>query len=129
MLWGKLLSIDAFRCCPRAINSPVLIAHFNNELLKRIDMKPHGGAMIVKFGESGTPLYGYTLSQLLTTSNLSCHFSEMNKSLYLDLFSCKSFDNKVVEDTVREFFKAERIKSVELERPADETVSLNKDYP
>lgn len=129
MIWGKLLSIDGFKCCSKAINSPVIIGKFNTELLKRIKMEAYGKPLIVKFGASGTPLYGYTLSQLLTTSSLSCHFSEMNRSLYLDVFSCKDFDNKVVEETVKEFFKAERLRSVELERPADETVSLKKDYP
>jgi S-adenosylmethionine/arginine decarboxylase-like enzyme len=51
---------------------------------------------------------GYTLIQLIETSNIAAHFVEENNSMYLDVFSCKDFDANVVKDAVHEFFDAQK---------------------
>jgi S-adenosylmethionine/arginine decarboxylase-like enzyme len=102
--WGKHLILDAAGCSPKMIGSEVVVANFARSLVKRIDMVPFGQPQVVMFGSGSKK--GYTLVQLIETSNITAHFVEENNSMYLDVFSCKDFDPQVVEDAVKEFFDA-----------------------
>ena len=102
--WGKHLILDAAGCSPKMIGSEVVVANFARSLVKRIDMVPFGQPQVVMFGSGSKK--GYTLVQLIETSNITAHFVEENNSMYLDVFSCKDFDPKVVEEAVKEFFDA-----------------------
>ena len=114
--WGKHLVLDAARCAPRLIRDPRVIENFARTLVKRIDMVPYGEPHIVKFGSGGKE--GYTLVQLIETSNITAHFVEENNSMYLDVFSCKDFDPEVVKEAVNEFFDAQKFKTKVLLRQA-----------
>ena len=114
--WGKHLIIDAARASPHTIRSPTVIHDFTKTLVKRIDMVAYGNPQIVRFGSGGKE--GYTLVQLIETSNISAHFVEENNSMYLDVFSCKDFDPLVVKHTVEEFFDVEDMKMKVLTRQA-----------
>jgi len=114
--WGKHLILDAAHVIPTTIRNPAVIHDFNKALVKRIDMVPYGIPQIVMFGSGNKK--GYTLVQLIETSNICAHFVEENNSMYLDVFSCKDFDAEVVKDTVKEFFGAGRINTHLLVRQA-----------
>ena len=114
--WGKHLMIDAARLNGPAIRNPTRIHHFTAALVKRIDMIPYGPAQVVMFGSGNKK--GYTMVQLIETSNICAHFVEENNSMYLDVFSCKDFDPIVVKETVEEFFEAKHMKLKVLTRQA-----------
>jgi S-adenosylmethionine decarboxylase len=76
--------------------------------VRDIDMVAYGEPQIVHFGTGNKA--GYTLIQLIETSNIAAHFVEENDSLYLDVFSCKPFDKKIVRKLVKEFFEASKIR-------------------
>jgi S-adenosylmethionine/arginine decarboxylase-like enzyme len=114
--WGKHLMIDAARVTGHTIRNPAIIHDFNKTLVKRIDMVAYGPPQIVRFGSGNKA--GYTLVQLIETSNICAHFVEENNSMYLDVFSCKDFDPTVVKDTVEEFFEAKQMKIKVLTRQA-----------
>jgi S-adenosylmethionine/arginine decarboxylase-like enzyme len=114
--WGKHLILDAAGCSPKMIGSATVVAGFARDLVKRIDMVPFGSPQVVMFG-SGIKK-GYTLVQLIETSNITAHFVEENNSMYLDVFSCKDFDPLVVEEAVKEYFDAKVFKSTVLLREA-----------
>ena len=114
--WGKHLVLDAARCAPRLIRDPRVIDNFARTLVKRIDMVPYGDPQVVLFGSGNKK--GYTLVQLIETSNITAHFVEENNSMYLDVFSCKDFEPSIVQETVDEFFDAKRFKSTVLLRQA-----------
>jgi len=114
--WGKHLMIDAARATPHTIRNPVNIHAFNKALVQRIDMVAYGNPQIVRFGSGNKA--GYTLVQLIETSNICAHFVEENNSMYLDVFSCKDFDPEVVKDTVEEFFETKHMKLKVLTRQA-----------
>jgi S-adenosylmethionine/arginine decarboxylase-like enzyme len=114
--WGKHLILDAARVAPQTIRNPAIIHDFNKTLVKRIDMVAYGPPQIVRFGSGNKA--GYTLVQLIETSNICAHFVEENNSMYLDVFSCKDFDATVVKETVEEFFEAKRLKFKVLTRQA-----------
>jgi len=106
--WGKHLMIDAAGAAANTIRNPSIIHDFNKTLVKRIDMVAYGTPQIVRFGSGNKA--GYTLVQLIETSNICAHFVEENNSVYLDVFSCKDFDPVTVKETVEEYFQVKRLK-------------------
>jgi len=107
--WGKHLVLDAAGCSPKMIGCPTVIKNFTTDLVRRIDMKAYGDPQIVMFGSGNKK--GYTLIQLIETSNIAAHFVEENNTMYLDVFSCKDFDPSIVKEVVREYFDAQRFSS------------------
>ena len=63
--------------------------------------------MIVMFGTGNKK--GYTLVQLIETSNICAHFVEETNDMYLDVFSCKTFEEDVVKNLVSQYFKTNEI--------------------
>ena len=90
--WGYHLIVNAAGCDPEAIRSKKTIAAFCKELVKGIDMIAYGKPQIVHFGSAQCK--GYTLVQLIETSNIAAHFVEEMNDIYLDIFSCKTFNPK-----------------------------------
>jgi S-adenosylmethionine/arginine decarboxylase-like enzyme len=107
--WGKHLVLDAGGCSPKMIGCPIVIKNFTTDLVKRIDMVAYGDPQIVMFGTGNKK--GYTLIQLIETSNIAAHFVEENNTMYLDVFSCKDFDPAIVKELVREYFDAQKFSS------------------
>ena len=70
-------------------------------------MVAYGPPQIVLFGEGDKR--GYTLVQLIETSNIIAHFVEATDDIHLDVFSCKDFNQKTVEHEVRRYFFPEDI--------------------
>jgi S-adenosylmethionine decarboxylase len=79
-------------------------------------MVAYGEPQIVDFGSGNKA--GYTLVQLIETSNICAHFVNENDTMYLDVFSCKPFDDKVVIALVKEYFGATSIRPSYLTRQA-----------
>jgi S-adenosylmethionine/arginine decarboxylase-like enzyme len=100
--WGYHLMLDCAGADHASITDSANIAAFTKELVKRIDMVAYGEPQIVNFGTGNKA--GYTLVQLIETSNICAHFCNDTDTFYLDVFSCKTFDKDVVVQTVREFF-------------------------
>ena len=112
--WGYHLMLDCGRCSISAVTNPETITTFAKTLVERIDMVAYGEPQVVHFGKEEKT--GYTLIQLIETSNIAAHFIDQNGDAYLDVFSCKRFDIEVVKATVEEFFGPETLKINYLER-------------
>lgn len=100
--WGKEFLVDAFGC-NNAIADRETIYDFVKELVKAIDMVAYGEPQIVHFGTGDKA--GYTLLQLIETSNISAHFIEYNNSMCLNVFSCKDFDELIVLKLIEKYFE------------------------
>ena len=79
-------------------------------------MVAYGQPMIQHFGEGDKA--GFTLVQLIETSNITGHFCDESGDVYLDVFSCKEFNPKVVEEVVTHYFAPQSIDLLILERTA-----------
>ena len=79
-------------------------------------MVAFGPPRVVRFG-SGRQM-GYTLVQLIETSNISAHFAEETNDIYLDIFSCKPFDHKIAEAVFRKYFKPTKVEKIFMKRQA-----------
>ena len=106
-MWGQHLVLDIARCKPSRIRSSKNIYMFTKDLVNRIDMVAYGEPQIVMFGTGNKK--GYTLVQLIETSNICAHFVEETNDMYLDVFSCKPFNPLVVTGTVAEYFRPDDI--------------------
>jgi S-adenosylmethionine/arginine decarboxylase-like enzyme len=118
--WGFQLLLDCADLDHAAITSPKVIHDFAKRLVKDIDMVAYGEPQIVNFGSGNKA--GYTLVQLIETSNIIAHFvpddGAGGNALYLDVFSCKEYDDQVVINLVKEYFGAKYIRPNYLTRQA-----------
>jgi len=76
------------------------------ELCELIDMKRYGECHVVNFGEEER-VAGFSMFQLIETSNISGHFANASNAAYLNIFSCKMYNTELVEDFAKKFFEAE----------------------
>jgi hypothetical protein len=115
--WGKHLIIDAKGCDLQRANDPEYIKHFTKELVRLIEMVPYGEPQLVHFAD-GTDKAGWTVIQLIETSNITGHFLDHNGDLYLDVFSCKDYSEHIVISALRTFFSPGEIKHQVIMRDA-----------
>lgn len=101
-MWGYHLMLDCSKCIATSIRSSPNITSFAKTLVQRIDMVPYGEPQVVHFGSGDKA--GYTLVQLIETSNIAAHFCEETNDMYLDVFSCKQFRPEDVEAIVDQHF-------------------------
>lgn len=116
--WGYHLLLDCSGCDISAISSKQNIYNFVKDLVKRIDMTAHGEPNI-EYLLPGDPKQGYSLMQLITTSNISGHFMELDGTAYFDIFSCKEFDIEIAKKVVDEYFHPKKMRVNFLTRHAD----------
>jgi len=61
-------------------------------------------------------LLGTSAVQFITTSNIVIHTLDLLKAVYINIFSCKPFDEKVAEKITKEWFGANGCRSHFIER-------------
>lgn len=107
--WGKLASIDLIDCNEK-IKNPKELRKFSDQICKKIKMKKFGPLHLKRFGVG--KLEGYSFMQFIETSSITAHFEEQQKptKAFIDIFSCKDFDEKKAEKFCREFFNAKKTK-------------------
>ncbi len=108
--WGKSASIN-LGGCNNFVSKPGKIREFIDKLCKEINMKKYGILHLEKFGYGD--LEGYSCMQFIKTSSITCHFDEkMGKSnrAFIDIFSCKEFDEKKALKFCIRFFGAKTSK-------------------
>ena len=105
--WGLHAIVNAFRCPVHRINDKLIIHDFTKDLVKRIDMVAYGQPLIQHFGEGNKA--GFTLVQLIETSNITAHFCDETGDFYADIFSCKEFDPEIVKQVINHHFQPQSI--------------------
>jgi S-adenosylmethionine/arginine decarboxylase-like enzyme len=102
--FGQHLVVDAAGCNDR-ISDRDSIAAFAEDLVKAIDMKAYGAPWIEHFGHDLPKASGFTLVQLIETSNVTAHFCDDSGEAYFDIFSCKSFDETIALSVIDRHFQ------------------------
>ena len=105
MNWGKLAAINLYECDEK-IKNKAEIKRFIKDLCKVIAMKPVGLAKVKRFGKD--ELEGYSALQFIETSSITCHFDETENRGFIDIFSCKEFDEKKALKFCKSFFNAKK---------------------
>lgn len=125
MGWGKHAIVDASGCDLEAIKNIRLIEDFINELIEKSNMTKWGELFWMDLKETDNigdkdfkEVAGISCCQFITTSNITCHFANNSKSMYLDFFSCKDFSEETVILLVNKYFKPKKIKIRCIDRDA-----------
>lgn len=115
-IWGQHLIIDLAGCPRERLSDPVHLRAWIAELVETIDMKAYGEPQVEHFAAHTYDAAGYTLLQLIETSNICAHFAENLGQAYIDIFSCKRFDESDAVALCRAYFEPEIIEQHSLER-------------
>ena len=126
MSWGYHLILDSSKCMRGSIRCPKIIGQFSDDLVQKIQMVPYGRPQIQHFGSGNKA--GYTLVQLIETSNIVAHFVEETDDMYLDVFSCKEYDPEIVKNVVQYYFKPLQLNSRFLFRQAGKPPYFSTEY-
>ena len=118
-MWGQHLILDMGDCDREAIRNPKTIRSFAADLVAAIGMKAYGDPILEHFAAHDPAVAGYTLVQLIETSNITAHFAEQFGDVYLDVISCKSFSEEQALAVCQEYFAPTHIKRTSLERSAN----------
>jgi S-adenosylmethionine/arginine decarboxylase-like enzyme len=118
MAWGYHLILDCKDCDNSQITNPQVLKDFAQYLVNEIKMTAYGLPQVVHFGHNETELTGWTLIQLIETSNIIAHFNDFSNEGYIDIFSCKTFDIETAVAAVELFFRPKNIRQTYLERQA-----------
>ena len=103
--WGLLASINLYDCDANKITTPAVMREFVIALCKEINMKPHGEPHIGKFGSDS--LEGHSVMQFIETSSITIHFDDkMGNRAFIDIFSCKYFDQEKAFEFSKNYFDA-----------------------
>nr|AIA18442.1 S-adenosylmethionine decarboxylase [uncultured bacterium] len=108
--WGYHLILDCQGCSREKIGSRENLKAFILGLVEAIDMKAYGEPVIEHFATHDAEKGGFSLVQLIETSSITGHFVDKNGDAYLDIFSCKPFDNETVRKVVNAYFQPQKIK-------------------
>jgi len=109
-VYGKELILDLENCEPKVIRSKRKILEYINQLCDLLKVKKYGKPIIERFGFGKDFAGGYSIVQLIETSSITGHFSELWNMAFINVFSCKLFDDKKVTDFTKKFFQAKKIK-------------------
>ncbi len=124
-VFGTELILNLGDCDPLVIRHADALAHWATTLAKRIGMECWGDPIVQRFGEGS--LYGATVIQLITTSNILVHGVDAFNSAYVNVFSCRPFDFADAADYTIKYFRARGATARRLVRsaPAAGIVDLN----
>jgi S-adenosylmethionine decarboxylase len=115
-IWGQHLILDLAGCPRRCLIDAEHLREWVKELVDTIRMKAYGEPQIEHFATHSFDAAGFTLLQLIETSNICAHFAENLGQVYIDIFSCKSFDNDDAVAVCRKYFEPEVVDMHLLER-------------
>ena len=104
--YGKHLILSA-RNCNEDIRSTSLVTQFIERIVPQINMVAHGAPIVERCGQ-GIEV-GLSGVQLIETSAIVLHTNDMARDLYLDVFSCKGFNEEAVLELVDEAFHPQAI--------------------
>lgn len=107
--WGYHAMLNCAGCEPSTISSRENILAFTEALIKAIDMKAYGHPILEHIVAPTPEEAGFSLLQMIETSNIAAHFVDRSGALFLDVFSCKLFDVTIVEAMVQEYFGPKKI--------------------
>ena len=126
--WGYHFHADAVGGCRKATQDEEVIYRFTKDLVKRIDMVAFGAPWIHHFATHCPDKAGYSMCQMIETSNITAHFIDKDGNFYLDVFSCKPYDMDEVVAVIKEYFAPERMRCYFVHRNADAEGPPQMDY-
>lgn len=117
--WGYHLILDCSGCNAKRMSDYDNVDMWIRNLVRDIDMLPIGEPQIEYTAGDFLDKAGFTVVQIIVTSSIVAHFVDNLGQIYLDVFSCKKFDQAVIENSVIKHFGAKKLRKYYLTRQAD----------
>ncbi len=114
--WGQHLVLDFAGCPKETLIDGEHIKAWVKHLIQAIEMVAYGEPQLEHFATHDPKTGGYTLVQLIETSNICAHFAENRGEVYIDIFSCKQFDNALAQSVCETYFQPSSVKATTLVR-------------
>jgi S-adenosylmethionine/arginine decarboxylase-like enzyme len=105
-LWGYHLVVNCSGCSN--VTDGEHIKSFVENVIREIKMIPHGNVHMYYMDDQGDN-NGWSFVQMIKTSNISGHFVDSNGSAFIDIFSCKEFNQEDALNIINEYFKPKKI--------------------
>ena len=118
---GSHLVLDCYK--GKSLGDKYLIRSFLVELCKKIGMRAISEPIVVEHNAPDPDESGITGMILIAESHISIHTYPEKGYFAFDIFSCKEFDIKEVERSVKNTFNPERIETNLIRRGHSETFS------
>ena len=106
--YGSELIIDLHDCDLEGLVNKEKLTEFFVTLCEKIDMTRHGDPLFWEDYSDLPHLNGVSAMQFIETSTIVCHPLPMLKSVYVNVFSCKEFDEQVALDYCVDFWRAKK---------------------
>ncbi len=120
MYWGVETILDAENCDLQSISSIPNIQSFIDELCEKTKMKKMGNLHYERVPKDDYSVLkdidGLSVCQFILTSSIVIHFCETSKSMYLNFFSCKEYDDKIIPELVKKYFSSTSMKHLVVPR-------------
>lgn len=121
MVFGKHLIIDANEC-EGEIRDKQHIQNFINDLCELSKMKKMGETQFIYFEDNDynrcRDIVGWTITQVISLSNITIHINEISRTIYFDLFTCSEIKEDLIETLFKSYFRPKQIKKIILQRDA-----------
>lgn len=119
--YGFELILDLHDCDVSTFNRASLDGYFK-KLCKAIEMQKcerywwDDVGVAEEEKQTSPHTKGTSAVQFLLTSTIVVHTLDLLKAVYINIFSCKTFDEKVAEQVTKEWFDAKECKTHFIER-------------
>lgn len=110
-VYGYELIMDLCDCDKKVLSSKKKLKQYVDKLCKLIKMKKYGKTLLPYFGEKMAFTKGYSLVQLIETSSITGHFSDLWGRAYINIFSCRKFNHISAKRFTRRFFRAKKVEN------------------
>lgn len=117
--WGYHLILDCGGCDRKKMSDYDNVNTWIRQLVKDIDMQPIGEPRIEYTAAEFPDKAGFTVVQVIVTSSITAHFIDNLGQIYLDVFSCKKFDQEIVKASMVKHFGMKTARTYYLTRQAD----------
>jgi S-adenosylmethionine decarboxylase len=108
-MWGKELLVDLYNCNDISrLTDKNKLTELINYLCKEIDIEKMGETHFQEYTGKDEKLKGWSICQFIRTSSIVFHITDKDKTVYIDLFSCKDFDEESVLKILLEYFEPEK---------------------
>jgi S-adenosylmethionine/arginine decarboxylase-like enzyme len=109
-IFGQELIMDLYDCNSETIRSKKKILEYIDKICEVINVKKYKKAIVERFALHLDYAAGYSFVQLIESSLVSGHFSELWNRAYINLFSCKPFNAEKAIEFTKKFFEAKKVK-------------------
>lgn len=119
--YGMEIVLDCFQCDPSKFNRTD-IREYMNGLVKLLKMKKgplhfwDDWRVPKKYQQTDPNTKGTSAVQFILTSNITIHCLDLLENVYVNIFSCKDFDEGKAHQYTQTFFKAKMVRAHRLVR-------------